>query len=122
MTKALFFSLPLHGLINPSLTLVRELVARGNEITYYAADAFADKIKQTGAQYRPYRNTFLSEITHVPERLDQLSWLLMRTTAEVLEHELEEFRAERPDYLITDSVAPWGQWIAELLGLPVVTS
>ncbi len=122
MAKALFFSLPLHGHINPSLPLVRELVAQGDEIVFYAADAFAAKIEQSGAQYRPYRNAFLSEITQVPERMDQLSWLLMRTTAELLGNELDNFRAERPDYLITDSVAPWGQWVAEVLGVPVVTS
>lgn len=46
----------------------------------------------------------------------------MRTTAEVLDRELEAFREERPDYVITDSVAPWGQWAAEILGVPVVTS
>ena len=122
MTKALFFSLPLHGHINPALPLVRELVTQRDEIIFYAADAFAAKIEQTGAHYRPYRNAFLSEITQVPERLDQLSWLLTRTTAEVLGDELNDFRRERPDYIITDYVAPWGQWVAEILGVPVVTS
>jgi MGT family glycosyltransferase len=122
MTKALFLSLPLHGHINPSLPLVRELVARGEEIVFYSADVFAAKIEDSGAQYRAYRNAFLSEIKQVPERLDQLSWLLMRTTGEVLADELEDFRAQRPDYLITDSVAPWGQWVAEVLDIPAVTS
>jgi MGT family glycosyltransferase len=122
MTKALFLSLPLYGHINPSLPLVRELVERGDEIIFYSAGTFAQRIEQSGARYRPYRNAFLSEIKQVPERLDQLSWLLMRTTAEVLEHELDDFRSERPDYLITDSVAPWGQWVAQILRLPVVTS
>ena len=122
MARALFFSLPLHGHINPSLPLVRELVAQGDEIIFYAAAPFAAKIEQTGAQYRPYRNAFLSEITQVPEKLDQLSWLLTRTTAEVLADELNTFRQERPDYLITDYVAPWGHWIAQVLSVPVVTS
>jgi MGT family glycosyltransferase len=61
-------------------------------------------------------------MSHLPERTDEISWLLMRTTAEVLDHELEAFREERPDYLITDSIAPWGQWAAEILRVPVVTS
>ncbi|HEV8482113.1 MAG TPA: macrolide family glycosyltransferase [Blastocatellia bacterium] len=122
MSKALFFSLPLHGHINPSLPLVRELVTQGDEIVFYSSEHFAAKIEQRGAHYRPYRNAFLSDLTQVPERMDQLSWLLMRTTSEVLDNELDDFRAERPDYLITDSVAPWGQWVAEVLGVPVVTS
>ena len=41
---------------------------------------------------------------------------------EVLDEHLAGFRAECPDYLITDSVAPWGQWAGEILGVPVVTS
>lgn len=122
MAKVLFLSLPLHGHTNPSLPLVRELVERGDEVVYYSADVFAAKIEQTGARYRPYRNAFLADIRQLPERMEELSWLLMRTTAEVLAHELDAFRAERPDYLITDSVAPWGQWVAEVLGVPVVTS
>jgi len=122
MAKALFLSLPLHGHTNPSLPLVRELVGRGDEIVYYSAAAFAPNIEQTGARYRPYQNAFLADMRQLPERMEELSWLLMRTTAEVLGHELDAFRAERADYLITDSVAPWGQWVAQVLGVPVATS
>lgn len=122
MAKALFLSLPLHGHINPSLPLVRELVDRGDAITYYAAQPFAARIEQTGAQYRPYRNAFLAEIKQLPERLDQLPWLLMRTTAEVLDDELTDFKREAPDYVICDATAPWGKCVAQLLGVPLVTS
>ncbi len=122
MAKALFFSLPLHGHTNPSLPLVRELIRRGDEVIYHSSAAFADKVAQTGARYRPYRSEFLADLTHLPGKLEELSWLLMRTTEDLLERELAAFRAERPDYLITDSVAPWGQWLGEVLGVPVVTS
>jgi MGT family glycosyltransferase len=122
MAKALFLSLPLHGHTNPSLPLVQELVGRGEEVVYYSTDSFAAKVVQTGAQYRPYRNAFLADMQGLPERMDELGWLLMRTTGEVLDEELEAFRAERPDYLLTDAMAPWGYCVAELLGVPVVTS
>jgi MGT family glycosyltransferase len=46
----------------------------------------------------------------------------MRTTAELLAEHADEFRDLRPGYVITDSVAPWGQWAAEVLGVPAVTS
>ena len=52
MAKVLFLSLPLHGHVNPTLPLVRELVDRGDEIVYYATDAFAAQIEQTRARYR----------------------------------------------------------------------
>jgi MGT family glycosyltransferase len=122
MAKALFLSLPLHGHTNPSLPLVHELVGRGDEVIYYSTVTFAEKIAQTGASYRPYRNDFLTDLRQLPERLEELSWLFMRTTEDLLGSELAAFRAERPDYLITDSVAPWGQWLGEILGVPVVTS
>ena len=51
-----------------------------------------------------------------------MAWLLTRTTGEVLARDLDAFRAERPDYIISDSVAPWGQWVAQMLDVPVVTS
>lgn len=122
VAKALFLSLPLHGHINPSLPVVRELVCRGDEIIYYSADRFADEITRAGARYRPYRDAFLADLSQLPAQTDELSWLLMRTAASVLEAELDAFRAERPDYVISDSVAPWGQWVGKILGVPVVTS
>ena len=120
--KALFFGLPVHGHFNPTPPLVRELVRRGDEVIYYSTDEFAGRIAETGATYRAYGNAFLPELGSVARRMDELAWLFMRTTAEVLDSELEQYRAEKPDYLITDSVAPWGQWIGEILGIPVVTS
>jgi len=67
--------------------LVRELVDRGHEVVYYATDASSVRIERAHARYLPYRNAFLADMTHLPERLEQLSWLLMRTTAEVLDEQ-----------------------------------
>jgi MGT family glycosyltransferase len=122
MAKALFLSLPLHGHVNPSLPLVRELVERGDEVVYVANDRFAARIAEAGARYQPYRDAFLAGVTTLPVPTEEIVWLLTQTARRVLETELDAFRAERPDYLITDSVAPWGQWTAKILGLPVVTS
>lgn len=124
MAKALFLSLPLHGHVNPSLPLVRELVSRGDEVVYVANDRFAARIEDTGARYLPYRDAYLSGsgLSALPEQTEEIVWLLMQTTQRVLGTELDAFRAQRPDYVIADSVAPWGQWIAKILGVPVVTS
>jgi MGT family glycosyltransferase len=120
--KVLFFGLPVHGHMNPALPLARELVRRGDDVVFFATSEFAGRIEATGATYRPYRNAFLPELGTLARRMDELAWLFMRTTAELLEQELDAYRAEKADYLITDSVAPWGQWIGEILGIPVVTS
>ena len=66
MAKALFFSLPLYGHVNPSLPLVQELVTRGDDVTYYASDGFRPQIERTGARYRAYRNEYLANMTRLP--------------------------------------------------------
>jgi MGT family glycosyltransferase len=122
VAKALFFGLPVHGHTNPTLPLVRELGRRGEQIVYFSTAEFAPLIAAPGVTYRPYRNAFLPELGTAVRRLDELAWLLMRTTGELLDEELDAYRAEEPDYVLTDSVAPWGQWIGQLLDVPVVTS
>jgi MGT family glycosyltransferase len=122
MAKALFLSLPLHGHVNPSLPLVRELVAHGDEVVYVANERFASRIADTGARYQPYRDPFLAGLSTLPTATEEIVWMVMQAAQRVLASELERFRAERPDYIITDSVAPWGQWTAKILDRPVVTS
>jgi MGT family glycosyltransferase len=122
MAKALFLGLPLHGHTNPSLPLVRALVDRGDEVVYFSRDEFADAIRQTGARYCAYRATCMANVRRMSERTDKLSWFLMDATRDVLAHDFDAFREEQPDYIISDSVAPWGQWAAQILGVPVVTS
>jgi len=122
MARALLLGLPLHGHTNPTLPLVRALADRGDEIVYFSADGFKPKIENAGGRFCPYQNQFLRTLSKLSDRTHELSWLLMRTTSEVLASELPAFRAERPDYVIADSVAPWGQWVGQILSLPVVTS
>jgi UDP:flavonoid glycosyltransferase YjiC (YdhE family) len=122
MAKALFFGLPLHGHTNPSLPLVRALVDRGEEIVYFSAEGFAARIQEAGARFQPYRNAFLADLRQLPGQTNEIAWLLMRATGEVLAADLAAFKAEEPDYVIADSVAPWGQWAGQVLDVPVVTS
>ncbi len=122
MPKAVFLTLPLHGHINPALPLVRELVGRGHAVTCFATPRFAPALGESGASYQPYANAFLADLSDLPGQTDELSWLLMRTADEVLGAMLADIRAAQPDYVITDSVAPWGQWIGRILRVPVVTS
>jgi MGT family glycosyltransferase len=122
MARALFCSLPASGHVNPSLPLVAELVRRDEEVVYFATEAFRKQVERTGAQFCAYDNVFLSDLSVLPSRLQELSFLMARTTDEVLDRHLASFREFAPNYVVTDSVAPWGQWTAQILGKPVVTS
>ncbi|MFD8393323.1 macrolide family glycosyltransferase [Streptomyces sp. NPDC059680] len=46
------FSFPTHGHVNPSLEVIRELVARGHRVTYAIPPVFADKVAETGAELK----------------------------------------------------------------------
>ncbi|WP_244943193.1 macrolide-inactivating glycosyltransferase [Streptomyces inhibens] len=55
------FSIAAHGHVNPSLEVVRELVARGHRVTYAIPPAFADLIAGTGAEPRLWNSTLPTE-------------------------------------------------------------
>ncbi|GAA1365551.1 macrolide-inactivating glycosyltransferase [Streptomyces beijiangensis] len=51
------FSIAASGHVNPSLEVIRELVARGHRVTYAIPAAFAEKIAETGAEPVVYTST-----------------------------------------------------------------
>ncbi|MET9498065.1 macrolide-inactivating glycosyltransferase [Streptomyces sp. NPDC006552] len=51
------FSIAAHGHVNPSLEVIRELVARGHRVTYAIPHLFAAKVAETGAEPVRYRTT-----------------------------------------------------------------
>lgn len=51
------FSIAAHGHVNPSLDVIRELVARGHRVTYAIPPAFAEKVAATGAEPKPWHST-----------------------------------------------------------------
>ena len=122
MARGLVVCLPLHGHMAPLLPLVRELVARGEELVAYATAPFADAVVQAGARYRPYRASRLADLSGLPDRTDAIAEVLMGIVGDVLAADLADMRDLRPDYIVTDSVAPWGHWVAQALRVPLVTS
>jgi len=125
MPKALFYNVPGHGHINPSLPLVAELVRRGHQLTYFATENYRAAIEATGAAFRPYAavddNYFDARglSGSVPGKV---AYELITTAGEILPALLEIARAEQPDYIIFDTMCPWGLLLARILGLPSVAS
>jgi UDP:flavonoid glycosyltransferase YjiC (YdhE family) len=50
-------SIPAPGHVNPGLEVIRELVARGNRVSYANDPSFREVIEATGAEFVPYRST-----------------------------------------------------------------
>ena len=120
--KAVFFGFPVHGHTNPTLPVVRKLVEQGEQVTYYSSPVFRDPILETGASYKEYESRFLKDPRTVTTSLSQLPYLMMEAVESVIENELDELRGSDYDYLIHDAMAPWGKCLADLMGLPAISS
>lgn len=56
LKKILFVNVPWTGHVNPTLTLVRELIRNGYEVTYINSEEWRKNIEETGAKFIPYIN------------------------------------------------------------------
>lgn len=125
MIKALFFNIPAHGHINASLPLVTELARRGHEITYYTTTLYRQRVESTGTSVRIYAN--LEDDYFEKRGLDgsappKAAEALLRTTLDILPHLIEEVHKYQPDYILYDCMCPWGYYLAQIAGIPSISS
>lgn len=117
--KGLFFNIPGHGHVNPTLPMVKELVERGEQIDYCCTEEFRPMIERTGAQFIPFPLE-LVYATNEKFNLLQIFADLMEKSYNALP-ELEALvRAKEYDYLLVDMYTPWGRLLAEKLNLPIM--
>src|SRR5687768_7137098 len=115
MPKALFFNVPGHGHVIPSLPVVAELVRRGHQIIYFASEGYRKQVEATGAVFRAYSTVQDDYFTgsglsgSVPQKV---ALALITTSEEILPELLEIARAEKPDYILFDGMCPWGALVA----------
>jgi MGT family glycosyltransferase len=121
MAQGVFFNIPFHGHINPTLPLIEELTRRGDQITYYASEAFRPAIEQAGAMFRGI-DAFFTERTPVDDNLVRFAYTLIHATQRMLPGLLAETRANPPDYILFDTLCIWGRCVAEILRIPAVAS
>ena len=110
MAQGVFFNIPFHGHINPTLPLVAELTRRGDHITYYSSEAFRPAIEQAGATFRGI-DAFFTEQTPVDANLVRFAYTLIHATQQILPSLLDEVRANRRSISCsTRSVSGAGVW------------
>jgi UDP:flavonoid glycosyltransferase YjiC (YdhE family) len=54
MAKYALLNFPTSGQVNPTLTIVQELAARGEEVVYFNFEKFRTYIEAMGAKFIPY--------------------------------------------------------------------
>lgn len=118
MGRAVILSIPFHGHVNPTLAVVQELVARGEEVIYYSSDIFKERLEQVGAHVRQYDSLFTDEVLQTSA--NDFAAFLIEEALHVVPQVLEEIRAAQPDYIVYDTLCLTGRCVARALDLPAV--
>jgi MGT family glycosyltransferase len=122
MARLWFYNIPYHGHVNPTLPLIRELVNRGDEVTYFSGPAFADRIRATGAIHRNYGNLEgFAQSRNVTHAIYQGA-LVAESAHLLLPEVLAAVGEEQPDYLMFDMSAPWGNIAGRRYNIPAIAS
>ncbi|MBE5866998.1 MAG: glucosyltransferase [Lachnospiraceae bacterium] len=128
MSKIVFFCIPAHGHTNPTLGVVRELIARGHEVWYYSYKSMQEKIEATGAKFVACDDYDLEQkldpkdAARVGKDLAFSTQLLVDTTLALDDMVMEHMKELEPDCIVADSMAVWGKAVALKLGIPFVSS
>ena len=119
--KAVFLNVSAPGHVIPTLGLVGELVRRGESVAYFEVPPFQAEIEARGAVFHAY-----PPIAPYPgpggANQYYLGPVLTWCAREWVPALLERVRAERPDYIVHDSLCLWGRILAHALGVPAVAS
>ena len=128
MSKIVFFCIPAHGHTNPTLGVVKELIARGHEVTYYSYEPFREKIESTGATFvacdafDAEQKLDPKDAVKVGKDLAFSTRLLVDTTLALNDSVCKEMERLQPDCIVADSMAVWGKAVALKMGIPFVSS
>ncbi len=123
-THIAMFSVAAHGHVNPSLEVIRELVARGHRVTYAIPPVFADKVAETGAEVKPWNSTLPS-----PDD-DPSAWgstLLdnvepfLNDAIQALPQLIEAYRGDEPDLVLHDITSYPARVLAHRWGVPAIS-
>ena len=128
MSKIVFFCIPAHGHTNPTLGVVKELIARGHEVLYYSYESFRAKIEDTGAifvacdEFDAEQKLDAKDAVKVGKNLAFSTKLLVDTTLALNDMVCKEMERLKPDCIVADSMAIWGKAVALKMGIPFVSS
>uniref|UniRef100_UPI00192CFB72 hypothetical protein n=1 Tax=Thaumasiovibrio subtropicus TaxID=1891207 RepID=UPI00192CFB72 len=117
--KALYIGLPAVGHVTPATSLVKALTERGHDVTFYCSHHFEEKIADTGATFSCYPE-LSDEHKGIAYGLLSLGNSLLDIAVQQMPFLVSEVKRLKPDYILYDSVAPWGRCLAKVTGLPAV--
>ncbi|MBW7476704.1 glycosyl transferase family 1 [Paenibacillus oenotherae] len=123
MARVLLINGGSEGHINPTLGVVEELIRRGEEVVYFVAEQFRDRVEPTGAEVITFDSgKFLEAFLAGGRNPWARAGGLLRTADIVIPSVLEQTKGESFDYIIHDSMFGCGRLLAQIFGLPAINS
>ncbi|MFC4102457.1 macrolide family glycosyltransferase [Paenibacillus xanthanilyticus] len=122
MSKVLFINGPASGHVNPTLGLVEELVAEGEEIVYLCGEQFRGLVERPGVTFIAYDNFLEREDPFDTKHFLSLVIKILSAYDIILPCVRQAASIHSFDYLIHDSMYGCGQVVADMLGIPHIAT
>ncbi|BCJ92908.1 glycosyl transferase family 1 [Anaerocolumna cellulosilytica] len=122
----LFINANLYGHINPTLGLVKKLVKRGHQVSYFCSEPFSEQVTNMGAKWIGYSNNleaFLKGYQPTDRHPFYMLMEYMLSYDEVVLPEIQDIiNKNQFDMIICDSYFGGGCFLKHLTKIPVVCS
>lgn len=117
------FSIAAHGHVNPSIEVIRELVARGHRVSYAIPPSFAEKVAATGAEPVLWHSTLPTDDEPEAwgtELIDNIEPFL-DDAIQALPQLAEAFAGDEPDLVLHDITSYPARVLAHRWGVPAIS-
>jgi len=125
LAQIVFLSVPAYGHLNPVLPIIAELVRRGHAVTVYDEPPFEAVFRATGADFVAYPKAMsMEDMAAVLMRGDLIETfeLFVHATSPLYDFCFRQLRGKRPDALVIDGIALWGEMVGRRLHIPTVVT
>jgi MGT family glycosyltransferase len=127
MSRYAFFNLPARGHLNPTLPIVKELVAGGDEVHYFVGEEYSELVEAAGAIFHslPSLNRLgdqKNEVSSPPgdKQIALMPFAMAYQAPLVVPQLVETLRTLNPDCLVYNSLSLWPRLAGRIIGIPSV--
>jgi MGT family glycosyltransferase len=125
MSRTIFFNIPATGHINPTLGVLRELRARGEEVLVVNTERMRSQYAGLDVRFAAYpideERLTLFGVTQGGSVIDN-ALALVHLSEQIMPFMLDLLEREQPDYVIYDSLCGWARQAVVKRGLPAAAS
>ncbi len=133
MSRVVFVGLGADGHINPTISIIKELILRGEEVIYITANKYKDLLTKVGCKQIEFKySRFLFGSNHLNSTAKRTEEAFLNDirqfykymeSQKVLANKLKQLiQSFKADYIIHDSTLYYIKYICEELSIPCISS